>query len=186
MSAHSAAEGLHNVPPLPVQYAESAEKARSGSCKAVQGVVPDLPAAKRHDKCRRLPSESGWARSSAGERLVDIEEVPGSIPGAPTIDFPRFSGLCSGSASNWRTVSRPFRECGFPRLPTCTPDRCQKKVRNFPTRVDAAKAALIPGRKAASETQGCGSAPREAISDASSSRSVPALPRRRESGMTYR
>src|SRR3546814_20967177 len=33
------------------------------------------------------------AYSSAGERLVDIEEVPGSIPGTPTITFNGLSVL---------------------------------------------------------------------------------------------
>src|SRR3546814_12008933 len=49
------------------------------------------PALRRVRAAAAGPHERAY--SSAGERLVDIEEVPGSIPGTPTITFNGLSVL---------------------------------------------------------------------------------------------
>src|SRR3546814_12242515 len=49
------------------------------------------PALRRVRAAASGPHERAY--SSAGERLVDIEEVPGSIPGTPTITFNGLSVL---------------------------------------------------------------------------------------------
>ncbi len=60
----------------------------------------------------RAAGRLAWALSSEGERYVDIVEVAGSIPAAPTIlSLPTQRRVCRGGASN---SGHPDRGVAYP------------------------------------------------------------------------